>query len=186
VEASLYRVEWTGEGDPDAAAVSAALSGNPLEQSRLLLDVRISPRSFVLVRKTVGAAASGACACLMSDHRARSPLHALPPTCLEQPFDWFVLMKPEFFCILPHHFGSWLETSLLLRNTGSLLLLFSAWEVASCLIPQRWKILGFTALASLLVVFLGTQSQTPRMAAPLLLGACSLIATLMWRAGMLS
>ena len=94
-------------------------------------------------------------------------------------------MKPEFFCILPHHFGSWLETSLLLRNTGSLLF-FSAWEVASCLIPQRWKILGFTALASLLVVFLGTQSQTPRMAAPLLLGACSLIATLMWRAGMFS
>ena len=67
-QASLYRVEWTGEGDPDAAAVSAALSGNPLEQSRLLLDVRISPRSFVLVRKTVGAAASGACACLLSDH----------------------------------------------------------------------------------------------------------------------
>ena len=67
---SLYRVEWTGtgKGDPDVAAVSEALRGNPLEQSRLLLDVRISPRSFVLVRKIVGAAAAGACACLSSDH----------------------------------------------------------------------------------------------------------------------
>ena len=62
VEVSLYRVEWTGAGDPDAAAERAALSGVHLPSRMTLDEAGIKPGSCVLLRKITGAAASGACA----------------------------------------------------------------------------------------------------------------------------
>ena len=59
---SLYRVEWTGAGDPDAAAERAALSGVHLPSRMTLDEAGIKPGSCVLLRKITGAAASGACA----------------------------------------------------------------------------------------------------------------------------
>ena len=60
---SLYRVEWTSAGDPDVAAERAALSAKPLQSRVTLEDAGIVPNSCVLVRKIVGAAGPGACAC---------------------------------------------------------------------------------------------------------------------------
>ena len=63
-------------------------------------------------------------------------------------------------CLLPFHFGTWLETSLFLRNTGGLLLL-SLWEVFSGLIPQLWRVIGFTALTLVLLVAIGMKADNP-------------------------
>ena len=62
-QVSLHRVEWTGAGDPDAAAERAALSAKPLPSSLCLEETRGGPRLFILVRKTAGAAAACAYAC---------------------------------------------------------------------------------------------------------------------------
>ena len=55
--ASLHRVEWTGAGDPDAAAVSAALCRVHLPSRMTLDEAGIKPGTCVIVRKIVGAAA---------------------------------------------------------------------------------------------------------------------------------
>ena len=67
-QASLYRVEWTGEDVPSAEAERIALDGLLLQPTWSLARADIKSGTCVLVRKTVGAAASGACACLLSDH----------------------------------------------------------------------------------------------------------------------
>ena len=68
VEVSLYRVERTGKDVPSAEAERIALDGLLLQPTWSLDEADIKSGTCVLVRKTVGAAASGACACLLSDH----------------------------------------------------------------------------------------------------------------------
>ena len=92
------------------------------------------------------------------------------------------MMSPELICVLPSTFGKWLMTSLFLRNTGSLLL-FSAWEVLSGLLPQQVKVLGFTALACVLLLVLGTQAEDALKTTIQFFVVCSVSVTVMWRMG---
>ncbi len=71
------------------------------------------------------------------------------------------------------------RASLFLRNTGSLLL-FSAWEVLSCLLAQQVKVIGFTALAC---VLLRTQAEDALVTTLQCAVVCSVSVTVMWRMG---
>ena len=75
-QVSLYLVERTGEDVPSPAAESAALDGKPLQPTWSLAHARIVPSSCILVRKTAGAAAAGACACMCWGR----PAHRSPST----------------------------------------------------------------------------------------------------------
>ena len=58
---SLYLVERSGKDVPTANAEHAALGRESLQPTWTLEDARVVPNSCILVRKTAGAAAGGAC-----------------------------------------------------------------------------------------------------------------------------
>ena len=87
VEASLYRVERTGKDVPSAEAERIALDGLLLQPTWSLDEADIKSGTCVLVRKAVGAAASGACACLSTSltHFSRSFASLARSSCLHPP-----------------------------------------------------------------------------------------------------